>query len=228
MAAGRPTEAVDVLAPQASDAGAAPALQSALAMCQVAAGDRSAAIRTFETLLAQSPEDFTSRLAYAECLERQVDAAAALPEYFRAVHDRAAPRTLAQRRHDDSRAACTGEAGNGPDRRRSPGSVRARVRSHTSTRSVATAMARVRRGTACVPRDAAAAGTRSTPAAEILLDAGPAPQAVLSARNFVVRRARSGRARHLRGIRRRAGRGTRTRAVPRHRRSQCRRGLPGR
>jgi aspartate beta-hydroxylase len=86
MAAGRPTEAVDVLAPQASGAGADPALQSALAMCQVAASDRSAAIRTFETLLVQSPEDFTSRLAYAECLERQVDAAAALPEYFRAVH----------------------------------------------------------------------------------------------------------------------------------------------
>jgi aspartate beta-hydroxylase len=86
MAAGRPDDAVGVLRPHGIGDGADPSLQSALAMCQVAAGDRAAAIDTFQALLARWPDDFTARLAYAECLERQGDATSALAEYFRAVH----------------------------------------------------------------------------------------------------------------------------------------------
>ncbi|MFL6591594.1 MAG: aspartyl/asparaginyl beta-hydroxylase domain-containing protein [Luteimonas sp.] len=78
---------MDILLPHASDEGADPALQSALAMCQVAAGDLAAAILTFQAGLARMPDDFSSRLAYAECLDRAGDSSAALPEYFRAVHE---------------------------------------------------------------------------------------------------------------------------------------------
>jgi aspartate beta-hydroxylase len=51
----------------------------------VAAGDRPAAIEAFRAALTDAPNDFTARLAYAECLELEGQADAALPEYFRAV-----------------------------------------------------------------------------------------------------------------------------------------------
>jgi aspartate beta-hydroxylase len=86
MAADRTDAAVDLLRDAANVAGAPGAIRSALAMCQFAAGEHAAAAETFREVLADRPEDFVARLAYAECLDLLGEADAALPEYFRAVN----------------------------------------------------------------------------------------------------------------------------------------------
>jgi aspartate beta-hydroxylase len=85
MAADKPDAAVDLLLATAS-VDASPRVLGTLAMCQVAADDLSAAVQTFRAALAKRPEDFVSRLAYAESLENLGKADEALPEYFRAVN----------------------------------------------------------------------------------------------------------------------------------------------
>lgn len=85
MASDNAVAAVELLE-GARSASSVPGVASALAMCQVAAGDLSSAARNFLSALAQRPDDFPLRLAYAECLDMQGDGDAALPEYFRAVN----------------------------------------------------------------------------------------------------------------------------------------------
>jgi aspartate beta-hydroxylase len=55
-------------------------------MCQFAAGAHAGAAETFREVLADRPQDFVVRLAYAECLDLLGESDAALPEYFRAVN----------------------------------------------------------------------------------------------------------------------------------------------
>ncbi len=86
MADGKSESAVRLLE-DAAVAGNAPyGIRSALAMCQMAAGDRRAAAETFRGVLADRPQDFVARLAYAECLDLLGEGDLALPEYFRAVN----------------------------------------------------------------------------------------------------------------------------------------------
>ena len=178
-----PAEAADVAGPASVGrrrrSGAA---VRRLAICQVAAGRSTRGDPHLRNARScRSPGRFHLRLAYAEWLERQGDAAAALPEYFRAVHDaQRHGRWLDDATHAAS-AARTGQAGDGPDRRRSPGAVRARVAA-TRRRVRARRHGARRRGTAVYLGTQRPPAARSAPAAEILLDAGPARDAVLRSR----------------------------------------------
>lgn len=87
LASGNAQAAVDVLLPAARAADAPYAITSGLAACQAAAGDRAAAIAGFQRALTQHPDEFSLRLLYAECLEQEGHADAALQQMFRAVHD---------------------------------------------------------------------------------------------------------------------------------------------
>ena len=85
MADDKPDAAVDLLLAAAS-VDASPRILGSLAMCQVAAGDLTAAIDSFRAVLVERPEDFVCRLAFAESLENLGKTDEALPEYFRAVN----------------------------------------------------------------------------------------------------------------------------------------------
>jgi aspartate beta-hydroxylase len=86
MASDNAPAAVNVLAAPVARGDAPSSLRAALAMCQMGAGDHVSAMHTLRVVLVERPNDFAARLAYAECLDLLGDGAAALPEYFRAVH----------------------------------------------------------------------------------------------------------------------------------------------
>lgn len=86
MTSGNVHAAVDLLAGPARAAGAPYVMLAALAMCERASGDLEGASGTFRAALAERPNDFVLRLAYAECLDMQHDVDAALVEYFQAVN----------------------------------------------------------------------------------------------------------------------------------------------
>ena len=77
--------AVALLIGPASAPEAGYALKAALALCQRDVGDLENATQTFRSALNQLPNDFSLRLAYAECLDMQHDVEAAVTEYFRAI-----------------------------------------------------------------------------------------------------------------------------------------------
>jgi len=101
MTSGNTGAAMNLLIGPARLPGAPHVVQAALAMCQRATGDIQGAAHTFRSALAERPNDFALRLAYAECLDMQHDVDAAVAEYFHAV-------TVAQRHgrwlSDDSTA----------------------------------------------------------------------------------------------------------------------------
>jgi aspartyl/asparaginyl beta-hydroxylase (cupin superfamily) len=63
------------------------AAKARLALCRVRLGDQAGALAAFRLALAERPADFVQRLGYAESLAAVGDADAALPEFFRAVHE---------------------------------------------------------------------------------------------------------------------------------------------
>ncbi len=87
LANGKAQAAVDVLSVAARAADAPYAITSGLAICQVAAGDPASAIDGFRRALAQRPEEFSFRLVFAECLQRQDNQIEAVQQAFRAVND---------------------------------------------------------------------------------------------------------------------------------------------
>jgi aspartate beta-hydroxylase len=87
MAAGQWQPAAELLERSASDPSAPYAAKARLAICRAALGEHRAAVGMFAKALAERPDEFPLRLAFAETLTAAGDADAALPEYFRAVHD---------------------------------------------------------------------------------------------------------------------------------------------
>ena len=87
MAAGQWQPAVELLERSASDPSAPFGVKAKLAICRAALGDHRAAAGMFAGALAERPDEFPLRLAFAETLSAVGDAEDALPEYFRALHD---------------------------------------------------------------------------------------------------------------------------------------------
>ena len=87
MAGGQWQEAADILAGVAAAPTARYGVKAKLAICRAALGDHRGAAAMFATALADRPDEFLARLSFAESLEACGDQDAALPEYFRAIHD---------------------------------------------------------------------------------------------------------------------------------------------
>ena len=87
MAAGQWQPAAELLERSASDPSAPYAAKARLAVCRAALGEHRAAAGMFGKALSERPDEFPLRLAFAETLTAAGDADAALPEYFRALHD---------------------------------------------------------------------------------------------------------------------------------------------
>jgi aspartyl/asparaginyl beta-hydroxylase (cupin superfamily) len=62
-------------------------IKAKLAVCRAALGQHRVAVEMFRRALAERPGEFPARLAFAESLEAAGEPDAALPEYFRAIHD---------------------------------------------------------------------------------------------------------------------------------------------
>src|SRR4249919_1245745 len=77
LTSGNAQAAVDALLPAARAADAPYEVTSALAICQVAVGDRAGAIGNFRRALDQHPDEFALRLVYAECLDQVGEGATA-------------------------------------------------------------------------------------------------------------------------------------------------------
>ena len=87
MAAGQWRQAADLLEAAAREAPTPFVVKARLAVCRAALGDHAGALGPFANALAERPDEFRLRLAFAESLGATGDVDAALPEYFRAVHD---------------------------------------------------------------------------------------------------------------------------------------------
>jgi aspartyl/asparaginyl beta-hydroxylase (cupin superfamily) len=87
MSGGQWQPAAELLEGPATAPSASYGAMAKLAICRAALGEHRAAAGMFEAALADRPGEFPLRLAFAESLDAAGDAAAALPEYFRALHD---------------------------------------------------------------------------------------------------------------------------------------------
>ena len=87
MSSGQWQQAAELLEVPATAASAPYGAKAKLAICRAALGEHRAATGMFAAVLADRPGEFPLRLAYAESLAAAGDEAAALPEYFRALHD---------------------------------------------------------------------------------------------------------------------------------------------